>query len=53
MASAVMSRPLKPNDLLAVVLLWGLIVTGCMIGDVTPTHSQVAMGCPPEAPRQP
>ena len=49
MASAAMSRPLKPNDLLAVALLWGLIVAGCMIGDVTPTHGQLAMGCPPTA----
>ena len=48
-----MSRPIQPNDLLAVTLLWALIVAGCLIGDVRPTHSELALGCPPEASLRP
>ncbi len=38
-----MHRPLKPKDLIAPLLLWALVLTGCVIGNVTPVHEVAAV----------
>jgi nitrate reductase gamma subunit len=42
-----MWKTVKPNDLLALVLLWALVVIGCLIGDVRPAHKEASAVCPP------
>jgi hypothetical protein len=42
-----MHRPLKPKDLIAPILLWALVLTGCVIGDVRPVHRVSAIACVP------
>jgi hypothetical protein len=42
-----MHRPLHLKDLIAPLLLWALVLTGCVIGDVKPAHRAAAVACVP------
>jgi hypothetical protein len=40
-------NPIRAKDFIAPALVWALVLTGCIIGDVKPVHSDMARNCPP------
>ncbi len=40
-----MWKTVKPNDLLALTILWGLVIIGCLIGDASPAHRPEVAAC--------
>lgn len=44
-----MRTSIKPSDFIAPALVWALALAGCVIGDVKPAHSNLAMVCASDA----